>query len=200
MTEFFYDSWLCVIASALPGVLLGIIYDIFRILRISRSGNIKIDNKKLQKLMPPRILRFKKPSRFLRSANNVLIFTEDILFWLIAFIVDILFIYKINNGEIRVEFIIFFLLGFWAYHISAGKLIIHISKYIIFLFRCLISGIVYIIIYPLKKICGYIFKVLRLFYKNTFVRLIESMIKAENRLYSEKTKKALLKASFEGFK
>ena len=42
MNDFFYDSWISILKFIIPGIFLGAVYDIFRLLRI--SGNDKTNS------------------------------------------------------------------------------------------------------------------------------------------------------------
>ena len=151
MTEFFYDSWLIVVAFALAGVIFGLIYDFFRIMRLARAPDISPRGKLYDKIKPKFPIIPKKLKITVGIADDILVFIEDILFWRCAATVEVLFIYQINRGEIRLGFLVFTFLGFAAYNFTLGKLVTLSSKYIIFFCRCLIFWLLYIIIYPIKK-------------------------------------------------
>lgn len=87
------------------GVVMGIYYDLFRILR--------------------RLFRF--------SALSVAI--QDILFWLTASVPFFFVCLKCNGGFIRIYFVFFALLGWFCYFMTAGKLIFLLFDKIICFFR-----------------------------------------------------------------
>ena len=152
MNDFFYDSYQLILIFFLPGIFLGIVYDIFRILRIGRTSDLSVGGAFYEKIRPRKPL-FAPVSRFLsahplKAADWILVFIEDILFWLIAAITEILLIFHTNGGEIRIYCLIASVVGFFLYHQTLGKLITFFTKQIIFLLRCLIYWTLYAIIYP----------------------------------------------------
>lgn len=84
-------------SSVLIGAVMGIIFDFFRALR--RKGNTK----------------------------NVLVYIQDIIFWLIIAIMIIVSSFVINNGELRGYMLIGYILGAILY-------LLIFSKYIKFVF------------------------------------------------------------------
>lgn len=98
-------------SSVIIGAIMGIIFDFFRALR--RKGNTK----------------------------NILVYIQDVLFWLIIAIMIIVSSFIINNGELRGYMLLGYILGAIIY-------IIIFSKYI----KCLF-GIIFDFI---EKIFSYI--------------------------------------------
>ena len=199
MNEFFYDSYLLILLFLLPGVFLGIVFDVFRILRIGRTADITVAGSFYDKIRPRGSLfggaKHFSVSKTAKTANTILIFIEDILFWLIAAIIEILFFFHTNGGEIRIYCLIFSALGFFLYNRTIGMLVIACAKQIIFCTRCLIYWIFYAILYPIKAIWHVIQKLL----SATIGRWI-SVAKAKKRWQqSEKRKKAILQAAELGF-
>ena len=133
---------LLLLYSLLVGVFLGVLWDIFRILRIMAYG----------KALPPKNLFIPLPSsekevvkalsvahtqKFLSMAG-ILIFISDILFSLSAAISLILLIFHINNGEVRAVALIGAAFGFTAYYFTVGKLTVFFSERIIRLIKKLL--------------------------------------------------------------
>lgn len=106
------------ISFFITGVCIGILFDIFRITR-------KV---------------FKLP--------NILIYIEDILFWLLTGMLLLFTIYVITNGEIRLYMIIMLILGSFIYFLLMSKYFIIISQKII----DIIKKIVKLVFLPIKKI------------------------------------------------
>lgn len=196
MNGFFYDSYQLILIFLIPGVFLGVVYDIFRILRIGRASDLSVSGALYDKIRPKkpllgRILHTKS----IKIADNVIVFIEDILFWLIAAVTEILFIFHTNGGEIRIYCLLSSIAGFFLYHQTLGKLAMLFAKQIIFLFRCLIYWILYVIIYPVKLII----KGIRKLYGLTMGRIFISMKNKRQKAYSDKMKKAVLLAASGGF-
>ena len=105
------------------GIILGIIFDVFRIIR----------------------KEFKTP--------DFMTYIEDIIFWLISGIILLFCIFTFNNGELRLYLFISIILGNILYMLTLSKYFIKISSFFInFIKRILkipISLIKKIIIIPL---------------------------------------------------
>ena len=106
----------------ISGILIGILFDIFRILRKS----------------------FK--------TTDFITYIEDIVFWLFtgAFLIIILF--KFSNGEIRLYNIIGVILGFIFYMLTISNLFIKINVRAIIFIKNILYRTISIIIYPIKLI------------------------------------------------
>lgn len=193
MNDFFYDSWLSLLSFIIPGVIIGAVYDIFRVLRISQSRTA--DEPKggiYDKLRPKKLIRSgAKTKKALKLANGVIVFIEDIIFWLIASAVLTVYIYYAGRGQVRLEYIIFALAGFFAYRESIGRIVIFVSKQIIFFCRCLIFWTLYIIIYPIKAVIAFAI--------STACRFRANIADKINEKRSEKRKKMLICSAARGF-
>lgn len=118
------------IVFIINGVLIGILFDLFRILRKS----------------------FK--------TSDFITYIEDITFWVLAGFLTLYFIFNFNNGEIRFYILLGIVLGIITYIITFSKYIIKFSVKIVSFIKCIISKINQIIIYPLKFIINILKKVL----------------------------------------
>ena len=85
----------------LTGIVIGVLFDIFRIIRRS----------------------FKTP--------DFLTYIEDILFWLMAGIILLFTIFTFNNGEIRLYIFVSLLFGLTIYLLTLSKFFIKINVKII---------------------------------------------------------------------
>ena len=200
MIEFFYDSCRTILLFLLPGVFLGVIYDIFRILRIARTRKLAVSGAFYEKIRPKKALFPSFSSRFsisksLKIADTAVIFAEDILFWLLAATTEILFFFHTNNGEIRIYSVLISILGFFLYHHTVGVLVISCAAQLVFLCRCLIYWIFYVILYPLK----FFIKWIKQLYMATFGRWIYIAKSKKKRNQSEKQKRSILEAASHGF-
>lgn len=104
----------------LNGILIGIIFDIFRILRKS----------------------FK--------TSNLITYIEDTLFWVISAFSVLYNLFIFNNGEIRSYIFIGIILGVLLYMLIFSKHIIKISVKIVTFFKNIIYKILKIITYPIN--------------------------------------------------
>jgi spore cortex biosynthesis protein YabQ len=80
------------------GVGLSIIYDFFRVLRLTLHFNV------------------------------IFIFIQDLIYFLICAIITFAFIFIFNNGEIRLFIIAAIAIGWILYYLTAGRLIFYIAK------------------------------------------------------------------------
>ncbi len=103
MISDFYGSYSSFVLSALLGIFIGVIYDIFRILRIARLPHIAPQGKfyDIIKIPDSGLPKFEKLKNMIKLSSNIFILIEDIIFWIIVSLLQILFIYHINDGEIR---------------------------------------------------------------------------------------------------
>lgn len=104
------------------GILVGIIFDIFRILR--KSFN----------------------------TSNIVTSAEDILFWILSALLVMYCIFKFNNGQFRMYIFIGIFLGITIYMLFFSKYIIKVSVKIVTSFKKIFSFIYKIIYYLVSKI------------------------------------------------
>lgn len=197
MISDFYSSYSSFILSALLGISIGMIYDIFRILRIARIPQIAPRGKfyDIIKIPDSSLPKFAKLKSMIKLSSDILVFAEDIIFWIIISLLQIIFIYHINDGEIRLYFFIFSFLGALVYFFTVGKAVMYFSIRIIFLIRCLLYWAFYIIIYPIKKSLSFFAKCAHFFN-------IKIVIPAKNKnelKYSEKRIARILADANSGF-
>ncbi len=107
---------------SLNGVIIGLIFDFFRILRKS----------------------FK--------TSNLMTSIQDIIFWIITGISVIFFMYNFSDGTIRFYMFLSLLFGFIIYILAISQYIIKIFVYIIKTVKTILNSIIKFITYPLKKI------------------------------------------------
>ncbi len=154
MIHFFYDSFLTFFRFLIPGIFLGVIYDIFCIIRIARNEDSYYLSKEIKKRYFSQ--QEKKTSSFNQvKCESVLVFIEDIGFFLIVAITEILSIYYFNEGKFRIYCLLFSGMGFLFYQKTVGRLIVYLSKKIITLskkFLCIcICLILKPVFYIMKK-------------------------------------------------
>lgn len=101
------------------GILLGLIYDVFRIVRMAFTVPGIVSD----------LYRGREyKNRFL---VNIIGFVCDILFFVIAAVISAIFIFHVNNGRIRGIALFGSLVGFTAYYNTVGRLVTLISGAII---------------------------------------------------------------------
>lgn len=149
MIHFFYDSYLMVLQFLIPGIFLGLIYDIFRIIRIMRNDSTQ----RLSEMIRKRFFSQEKeqPKKKIKNSQkreNILIFIEDIFFFLIVAVTEILAVYYFNDGEIRIYCLLFSAIGFICYQKTVGRLVISLSKKIVYFIRKIVYCFVCLILKP----------------------------------------------------
>ena len=97
-----------------------------------------------------------------KMSEEWIVFTEDVLFWLIAAITEILAVYHINRGEIRIYCLMISVSGFFIYQRTFGKVFLFLSTKILYLLRYVFYGICCLVLSPslflwkiLKRIGAY---------------------------------------------
>lgn len=203
MIGFFYDSYRLVLSFFLLGVFLGAVYDVFRVLRIGRSERIAVTGRFYELIRPKKrlfgrgILTLGEKAR--EKAGNVLLFFEDILFFLIASVAMILCFFHTNDGEIRIICLLSAVLGFFVYHISVGRLVVFFARQIVYILKCAVYWMLYGLIVPMRLLFGVMKLAAGKLYDATVGRAICAICRRRRAAYSEKRKKELLQLAAMGF-
>lgn len=160
------------IAFIINGILIGIIFDIFRVFRRT----------------------FK--------TTDIITYIEDTIFWIIAGLLTLYFIFCFNNGEIRFYIFLGIFLGIVIYMLLFSKYFIKINVTIINFVKSIICKTISIILYPLKllfkilkkiffKPFSFVFINIRLFFTKSLSNIINKVKKLH-----KFPKKPLIKKDF----
>ena len=159
MNEFFYDSCTLILKFSIPGIFLAMVYDIFRLIRIGRND---LNHKPITALRKKYFPHMSDERKHKKMSEEWIVFTEDVLFWLIAAITEILAVYHINRGEIRIYCLMISVSGFFIYQRTFGKVFLFLSTKILYLLRYVFYGICCLVLSPslflwkiLKRIGAY---------------------------------------------
>ncbi len=117
-----YMQLFCLVIFILTGIIIGILFDCFRVLR-----------------------------RSFKTADWIT-YIQDIIFWILTGIIILFSIFKFNNGEIRSYIILGIFFGALIYMLTISKFVIKYSVRVINLLKKIISYPINIIINILKKI------------------------------------------------
>ncbi|MBR6744515.1 MAG: spore cortex biosynthesis protein YabQ [Clostridia bacterium] len=147
MNDFFYDSWLVILKFLIPGIFLGAVYDIFRLIRIARNDRTYNVRRAVERHFFPKTVCNEKTKKYISEYALVLI--EDILFFLIVAVTEILAIFHLNGGEIRMDCLMISVVGFFVYQKTLGRLIIFFSVKILYLIRRTIYLVVCVVLTPI---------------------------------------------------
>jgi len=119
----------------LTGVIIGLIFDIFRVLRRT----------------------FKTP--------NLITYVEDILFWLVTGMLILYTIFKFNNGELRAYIFIGMSLGVVLYALAFSHVFIKINVKILTFIKNILEKVLKIILLPINFINNTLLKIVKKFKK-----------------------------------
>ncbi len=117
-----YRQLFCLFIFIITGIVIGILFDCFRILRKS----------------------FK--------TTDWITCIQDIIFWMLTGIIILFSIFKFNNGEIRSYIILGIFFGILIYMITISKFVVKYSVFVIQKLKKIISYPINIIINILKKV------------------------------------------------
>lgn len=144
----------------LDGIIIGLLFDIFRIFRKS----------------------FKTP--------DIITYFEDFVFWILAFLLIIYSIFKFNNGELRFFIFIGLLTGTSIYLLAFSKIFINISVQIISFIKNVINMVLIIPArYLLKFVRKIIFKPIIFISINIRKRLSNLIKKIKKTNFKKKKRK-----------
>ena len=131
------------IVFTIVGIIIGILFDIFRILRKS----------------------FK--------TKDIVTYIEDILFWILTGIIILFSMYKFSNGELRFFMIIGILMGTLMYMITFIRYVIKISVFIIKIIKTIIVYPVKVVEKILKKIIIRPIFIICINFKKNFINFVK---------------------------
>ncbi len=134
------------------GILIGFLFDIFRILRKSFQ------------------------------TSDIITYVEDVLFWILTGILTLYFIFYFNNGEIRLYIFLGILLGILLYMITISSYIIKFFVYVINTIKKVIMKIEKIITYPLRLLFRITKKILFRPFSFIFINIRKSFIELKGNI------------------
>ena len=138
--------------AILLGAVWGVVYDMFRVIRIARGASCPADNyaavKRLRavRLKLPELNRSKrkkgKPEKSgkakLHITETALVFIEDLLFTLACGLSFIIFVFSANSGMFRWFLLVGAAAGFCAYYFTVGKLVTGCAALLVALIRAVL--------------------------------------------------------------
>jgi spore cortex biosynthesis protein YabQ len=131
------------IVFTIVGIIIGVLFDIFRILRKS----------------------FK--------TKDIVTYMEDILFWILTGIIILFSMYKFSNGELRFFMIIGIIMGTLMYMITFSRYVIKISVFIIKIIKTIIVYPVKVVEKILKKIIIRPIFIICINFKKNFINFVK---------------------------
>lgn len=180
------------------GLILGVINDINRIIRV--FCGVRYSEKhfgKLYELVLPVVHRplLRGENKFHKKALVVLMFFQDIIFFIIAGIGIILLNYEFNEGSFRFFTVVAVVIGFLLYYFTMGKVVMTLSEGIAFFIKATILVAFSALFRPFVLICGFLIKKL----KNIGLFLNITLENIQKKLYNKYRRKEMIKKSSKGF-
>lgn len=129
------------IIFVIVGIIISFLFDIFRI--------------------------FRKVYKF----SNMLIYMQDILFWLLTGIIILQAIFKFNSGDIRIFLFLGIFVGVFIYISLFSIYVIKIGSFILKLINTLITKLINVFKVPICKILDFMIKYYRNLRKNVLKKL-----------------------------
>ena len=172
-----------VLYAFLFGIGAGLYYECFRILR--HAGSIL----------------FPLKGRLWRIVSLVVVFLEDILFFLTLSAFGVLFLYACNRGQLRVSILTAMALGFIGYLLTVGKWILSLHQRILsvlyrvlcFLYRHTLRHLICFVTFLYQKSIGRLTKIVKI---KICVYQRKILLRLHARQFSRLLEKA--KTGFEG--
>lgn len=134
---------LALLYSAGVGAALGLLYDVFRIMRVAMKPSPKM----------PAPLR-----TVYNIIGDAIIFIEDILFSIVAAVVVTVFLFHINNGQMRWFVLAGAGIGFALYYMTVGRLVIMCAEAIISFIRAVIHFILRLTLFPASRAVRFVWR------------------------------------------
>ena len=147
---------------AITGTMIGLVFDIFRILRKS----------------------FK--------TTDTITYIQDSIFWIITGIILLYTLFYFNNGEIRSYVLLGIILGLIAYLLIFSKIFIKINVKIILILKIILKNIITAILYPIKLIFIFARKVLFRPISFIFINIRKNITNIFKKIFNFKIKNKLL--------
>lgn len=182
------------------GILLGWIYDLFRVMRMLFGETFSFCKRTpyLYQKSIPILNRPLKQSTFLdqrRWIRRGVLFLGDLAILLLAGIGLAVLCFHFNQGRFRFFTVPLLLLGFGLYRVTVCRIFLLFSEKILFLLRAIFSVVFYLVFRPFLVF----FRILALFFKKIYANLIFSIAKIKEMLYNNRRKKSLLKKAQKAF-
>ena len=155
------DQALLFLIFIVNGIIIGLLFDFFRILR--RSFKTK----------------------------DFITYIEDILFWVLTGLLLLYSIFTFNNGEIRLYMFIVAILGCIIYMLSISNFIVKINTKIIISLKNILSKIINIIFIPFKFIIKFFRNILKKPISFIFINIsqtIKNLFKNSKNIDDKKSK------------
>ena len=153
--------------AAILGMFIGLIYDVFRILRIVSGvspGSLISKRKTVFGNRMPDIFSRRRGKVF----SSLFVAVTDVLFFSVSSVAFVLFLYCFNYGRFRWFILVFTVAGFRLYYLTVGKAVISSSGLICDLIKLVMNALLYLILLPLRMF----FRLITLILRKTFIPFV----------------------------
>ncbi|MBQ8408865.1 MAG: spore cortex biosynthesis protein YabQ [Clostridia bacterium] len=123
----------------LTGAALGVLYDCIRALKMFFFVSYSRTE------MPPL-------SRMRRAIAYAVTFLTDLIFWIAAGLASVILLYSVD-GIFRGMIYPIIAIGFLAYYLTLGRLVLRLSERLVALVKALLKKLFFILLLPLRAIC-----------------------------------------------
>lgn len=162
-----WEQTVILLYALFVGALIGALYDIFRISRVMLTGvgigGNKTSSQRLEiviqslrsskKANDGRRIKIKRRLKAIKDrVVGVIIFFEDILFFLISSLLLTVFLFQVNFGELRLYIYLGAVAGFLLYYNTVGRISAVLSGTTVSLVRLVLNFIFYKIAKPVFSI------------------------------------------------
>ena len=169
---------LLAIYSVCFGVLLGVAYDVIRIIRVLlgaySTGTAKKTRLYLRDVELPIIKRKAYPLKkhnVSQKLLNLLVAAGDILFVCACAVMAVLISFAYNSGKVRMVIFVGLLAGFLAYYFTVGRLVMALSELIAFV---------------LRSVCVYLYEFIRMI----LARIVKAFKKRSIKIKTDKKERS----------
>ena len=156
-----YEQTALFVYALFVGVLLGAVYDVFRVIRIALTLGGGTGRRVRFERVEAAILRMRtgtpadshvKKTGIGAKLELAVVFVCDVLFFLATSVVSVVFLYQANYGQPRLYVLVSVILGFAAYYNTVGRLIAYTSGAVISLVRLISAFVFYRLVTPFVKV------------------------------------------------
>lgn len=138
--------------SILVGALLGVVYEIFRVIRITLPH------------------------------NDIAVFFEDLLFSFIWGFSMLVFVIELGRGELRLFFVIGNIIGFVLYFLTVGNVVNRVIRMLARAVKWLFSLILRTFVRPVGRFFNALYIMLKPIFCNLYLNLIKKIPKSKKNL------------------
>lgn len=180
------------------GLILGVLNDVNRIIRVFCGvAYSKKHFGKLYEVDLPIVHRplGKREGKIHNKALSLLIFFQDIIFFIVTGIGITVLNYEFNEGRFRFYTVLGVFIGFVLYYFTLGKIVMMVSEGIVFFIKAAFLVVFSAILHPFVILGQFFSKKL----KKTALFLNITLANIRKKLYNNSRKKNMIEKSSKGF-